>query len=312
MSPARILILVVAAVSALGLAFLVRGIAGGKKEPQTVVQTVEKPQAKVLVASRDLAVGARLTPEDMKWQAWPVDSVNEAYITDGSVALPKPAADAEAAKADEKKTEEKAGAGDEAAKKAAELAAKAKASLFSEGGPMEALTGAIVREALLKGDPIIERKLVRADTSGVMAVVLQPGMRAMAIPVGVESSAGGFILPGDRVDVLLSRQVPGANNTTEFRSETVMRNVKVLAIDQITRPEDGAQFVVGGTATLEVEASDAEALAEADAQGDLSLLLRSYADVGGPSGRTARPQLARDTSTVRVWREGAATAVAVQ
>lgn len=345
MAPARIIILTVAAVSALGLAFVVRGMATQDDGPATVTQVAEKPTAKVLVASRDLPVGTRLTDADLSWQSWPLDAVNEAYITDGSVALPekvlteeeKAAAKARADAQYELAKTEHAKAVSEAKKKGvppppepvkpgdaqsdnasgSTQVADAARSLFGEGGPMAALTGAVVREVLLKGDPVTERKLVRAGESGVMAVVLNPGMRAMSIPVSVESAAGGFILPGDRVDVVLSRQVQIANEQ-EFRSETVMRNVKVLAIDQTTKPEDGAQTVVGATATLEVGADDAEALALADAQGDLALLLRSYADVGGPSGRTARPQLTRgDVSTgsgrtVRVWRDGAATAVSVQ
>ena len=155
--------------------------------------------------------------------------------------------------------------------------------------------------------------MVKADGSGFMAAILPTGMRAVSTEISPETGAGGFILPGDRVDVLLSRQIQnsgGAGN--EFRSETVMRNVKVLAIDQVTKPEDNAQSVVGATATLEVGAVDAEVLAQADAQGDIALVLRSYADVGGPSGATARPQLARDSNSVRVWRDGAVSAIAVQ
>lgn len=329
MSPARIAILAVAFVAAIGLAFLVRGIAGGggKQQVQPVVQTVEKPNAKVLVASRDLPVGARITREDLTWQPWPLESVNPAYITDGSVALPEPPA-AEPA-ADDKKDDDKKDADKKTADKDAKsgkdgeaaepeqseaqrLAASAK-ELLTGGGPVEALAGAVVREAIMKGDPITERKLVRAGESGFLAVVLAPGMRAMSVPVSVETAAGGFILPGDRVDVLLSRQIQnGGGAGSEYRSETVMRNVKVLAIDQVTKPENGAQSVVGATATLEVGAVDAEVLAQADAQGDIALVLRSYADVGGPSGATARPQLARDSNSVRVWRDGAVSAVAVQ
>lgn len=321
MSPMRMIILAVAAVAAIGLAFLVRGIAGGgKAAPQTVVQTVEKPTAKVLVASRDLPVGARLTRDDFAWQSWPLESVNAAYITDGSVELPKPepvvaegeeAEDAEKAKKKAKK--DKDGEEEVAEPTEAERMMASAKALMEGGGPMEALAGAVVREAVMKGDPITERKLVRAGDSGFLAVVLAPGMRAMSIPVSVESAAGGFILPGDRVDVLLSRQAPqGSAGGNEFRTDTVMRNVKVLAIDQVTKPENGAQSVVGATATLEVGSMDAEALAQADAQGDVALVLRSYADVGGPSGATARPQLARDAGSVRVWREGAATTIAVQ
>jgi pilus assembly protein CpaB len=321
MSPVRIIILAVAAVAAIGLAFLVRGIAGGgDKAPETVVQTVEKPTAKVLVASRDLAVGARITREDLRWQSWPLESVNPAYITDGSVSLPEPAAEAEekdeAAKdKDEKSKTAAKGKKDEDAEpkmsEAQRLAASAR-ELLNGGGPMEALAGSVVREPIMKGDPITERKLVRAGDSGYLAVVLAPGMRAMSVPVSVETAAGGFILPGDRVDVIMSRQVQGNSGSNEHRSDTVMRNVKVLAVDQVTKPENGAQSVVGATATLEVGAVDAEVLAQADAAGDIALVLRSYADVGGPSGAAMRPQLARDAGSVRVWRDGEATSVSVQ
>jgi pilus assembly protein CpaB len=320
MAPARIIILAVAAVSAVGLAFVVRGMTAKDDAPAAVVQVAEKPTAKVLVASRDLPVGARLTAADLSWQSWPLDAVNEAYITDGSVALPKhepTKEELEAKKEEDKKAAEEAKAKGEksGAEKSAEQVANAARSLFGEGGPVEALTGAVVREVMLKGDPVTERKLVRAGEAGVMAVTLNPGMRAMSIPVSVESAAGGFILPGDRVDVVLSRQV-STGSEQEFRSETVMRNTKVLAVDQTTKAEDGATTVVGATATLEVGANDAEALALADAQGDLALVLRSYADVGGPSGKTARPQLSRSDAgsprTVRVWRDGASTAVALQ
>ena len=320
------IILGVAAAAAIGLALLVRGLASGgdAAEPATVVQTVEKPTAKVLVASRDLAVGARLTKDDFSWQSWPLESVNAAYITDGSVELPKPAAESDAS-AEEPKDGDKAQDKDkkkgkdadkeeaEASSPAEDLMASARKLIEADGGPMAALAGAVVREAIMKGDPVTERKLVRAGDSGFLAVVLAPGMRAMSIPVSVESAAGGFILPGDRGDVLLSRQAPsGSSGASEYRTDTVMRNVKVLAIDQVTKPENGAQSVVGATATLEVGALDAEALAQADAQGDVALVLRSYADVGGPSGASYRPQLARDAGTVRVWREGAATSVSVQ
>ena len=313
-------ILAVAAASAIGLAFVVRGMTSGAKQTAApVVQTVEKPMAKVLVANRDLPIGARVAPEDLAWQSWPLDGVHPLFITDGSVEIPKPEPTEEEKKAAEEKAKEeekaaKKGKKDEdgeesAVDKAASQVASAASALFGEGGPMRALTGAVVRETILKGEPVTERKLVRAGQSGYLAVVLQPGMRAMAVPVSVETAAGGFILPGDRVDVLLSRQVQGGSGEVH-RSDTVLQNVKILAIDQTTKaPEDGTAAVVGAVATLEVGQTDAEVLAQADASGDLSLVLRSYADVGGPSGRTARPLLTAEVGTVRVWRDGQATAV---
>jgi pilus assembly protein CpaB len=172
-----------------------------------------------------------------------------------------------------------------------------------------------VREPILAGEPIVGRKIVRAGDSGYMAAYLEPGMRAMAIRVTVETAAGGFILPGDRVDVLLTRETTLGNmgaqegDRSKFASSTVMQNIKVLAIDQSTRAGDDEQAVVGATATLEVGPRDAEALALAKSEGELSLVLRSYADTGGPSGRVAAP---RQSSAIRVYRGGAPEVVVVQ
>jgi len=133
--------------------------------------------------------------------------------------------------------------------------------------------------------------------------VLQPGMRALAIGVSVESGAGGFILPGDRVDIIQSQSDDGVETT-----RTVMTNIRVLAIDQAAAAPADAKAVVGAVATLELTPSDAEFIALAEQQGELILALRSYADVAGPSGRAVTSRQVRRTSTaVRVWRNGQAT-----
>ena len=93
-------------------------------------------------------------------------------------------------------------------------------------------------------------------------------------------------------------------------SSTVMQNIKVLAIDQSTRADDDEQAVVGATATHEVGPRDAEALALAKSEGELSLVLRSYADTGGPSGRAA--PVTRQASAIRIYRGGAPEVVVVQ
>jgi pilus assembly protein CpaB len=142
-------------------------------------------------------------------------------------------------------------------------------------------------------------------------------MRAMSVPISVETAAGGFILPGDRVDVLLTQETNLGNvgaaaegQGSKFASSTVMQNVKVLAIDQSTRAGEDEQAVVGATATLEVGPADAEALALAKSEGELSLVLRSYADTAGPSGRV-RPAKPESTA-VRVFRGGPPEVVVVQ
>ena len=187
---------------------------------------------------------------------------------------------------------------------------------LATGGAKADYVGSVVREPILAGEPIVLRKIVRAGDSGYMAAYLEPGMRAMAIRVTVETAAGGFILPGDRVDVVLTRETNLGNlgasegDRSKFTSATVMQNIKVLAIDQSTRAGDDEQTVIGATATLEVGPRDAEALALAKSEGELSLILRSYADTGGPSGRVSAGP--RQSSAVRVYRGGAPEVVVVQ
>ena len=302
MKPARIIVICVAAVAAIGLALVVRAMGSPSREPVAVATAAAvpaRPMAKVLVAAKDLQPGQRLTESDLAWKDWPVDEVNPAFITDGST----PVAAVEAVPADIPPE----GAVASVTRAAANLA---------NGGAKADYVGSVVREPILAGEPIVSRKIVRAGDSGYMAAYLEPGMRAMAIRVTVETAAGGFILPGDRVDVLLTRETNLANmgaqegDRSKFASSTVMQNIKVLAIDQSTRAGDDEQAVVGATATLEVGPRDAEALALAKSEGELSLVLRSYADTGGPSGRVA--PVARQSSAIRVYRGGAPEVVVVQ
>ena len=307
MKPAKIAVICIAAVSAIGLALVVRAMGSSGQAVSTAAAApaaAARPMAKGLVAARDLAPGKRLTDADLTWKAWPVDEVNPAFITDGSVPLPQAAAAAPAA---EKAAPRPQGA--------VATVARAAADVATNGGKAEYF-GSVVREPILAGEPIIGRKIVRAGDSGYMAAYLEPGMRAMAIRVNVETAAGGFILPGDRVDLVLTREANLGNvgasegDRSKFTSATVLQNIKVLAIDQSTRAGDDEQAVVGATATLELGPRDAEALALAKSEGELSLVLRSYADTAGPSGRvqTVRVQ----SSAVRVYRGGAPEVVVVQ
>ena len=296
MKPARIIVICVAAVAAIGLALVVRAMGSPSNSPTAVAAAAAvpaRPMAKVLVAAKDLQPGQRLKEADLTWMDWPVDEVNPAFITDGSTPLPAVEA--------------------VAAPEGAVATVTRVASNLASGGAKADYVGSVVREPILAGEPIVSRKIVRAGDSGYMAAYLEPGMRAMAIRVTVETAAGGFILPGDRVDVLLTREAEPNNMGVmegERSSSTVMQNIKVLAIDQSTRAGDDEQAVVGATATLEIGPRDAEALALAKSKGELSLILRSYADTGGPSGRVA--PVARQSSAVRVFRGGAPDVVVVQ
>lgn len=311
MKPARIAVICIAAVSAIGLALVVRAMGSSSGDAvATASAEPAAPMAKVLVAARDLAPGQRLTDADLEWKEWPAAEVNPAFITDGTVPVPQPAVEEEG---DEKA---EAAAGDGEREGAVARVARA-ATELATGGAEADYFGSVVREPILAGEPIVARKIVRAGDSGYMAAYLEPGMRAMSIGVSVETAAGGFILPGDRVDVLVTVELQdtGEGGQTRYASSTVLQNVKVLAVDQSTRADDDQQAVVGATATLEVSPSDSEALALAKAAGELSLILRSYADTAGPTGRVqpvSRARATPETRTVTVYRAGQAETVTVQ
>ncbi|BAM92573.1 putative pilus assembly protein, CpaB [Bradyrhizobium oligotrophicum S58] len=150
------------------------------------------------------------------------------------------------------------------------------------------ITGTIARAPFIAGEPIREQKLVKADGSGFMAAILPAGMRAVSTEISPETGAGGFILPNDRVDVILSKRErnsdqPNAGDVVS--SDIILANIRVLAIDQAPKEKDGQNSVVGKTVTLELKPEQAETLARARQTGTLSLALRSIADVNVAENR---------------------------
>jgi pilus assembly protein CpaB len=145
------------------------------------------------------------------------------------------------------------------------------------------ITGSIARAPFILGEPIREQKLVKADGSGFMAAILPAGMRAVSTEISPETGAGGFILPNDRVDVLLSKHDKNPDSrggsADVVVSEIILTNIRVLAIDQAPKEKDGQNNVVGKTVTLELKPDQTETLARARQSGTLSLSLRSIADV---------------------------------
>jgi len=144
------------------------------------------------------------------------------------------------------------------------------------------IVGSIARAPFIAGEPIREQKLVKADGSGFMAAILPSGMRAVSTEISPETGAGGFILPNDRVDVILTKRDRNQdrNGSTEvINSEIILTNIRVLAIDQAPKEKDGQNAVVGKTVTLELLPEQTETLARARQAGTLSLALRSIADV---------------------------------
>jgi pilus assembly protein CpaB len=156
---------------------------------------------------------------------------------------------------------------------------------------IEQLAGSIARVPIASGEPLREGKLINAKGSGYMAAILPSGMRAVSTEISAETGAGGFILPNDRVDVILSRRDREAERLTGIESqiaETLLSDVRVLAIDQTVEEKNGQKVVVGRTATLELTPRQVETLAMGRLMGSLSLSLRSLAD-SDPSKRGGTP-----------------------
>ena len=154
-------------------------------------------------------------------------------------------------------------------------------SRASKAEAIKEITGSIARSPFVAGEPIREQKLVKADGSGFMAAILPSGMRAISTEISPETGAGGFILPNDRVDVILSKREknPDSKGPDISNSEIILSNVRVLAIDQAPKEKEGINALVGKTVTLELKPEQAETLARARQSGTLTLALRSIADV---------------------------------
>ncbi|PKQ08537.1 MAG: Flp pilus assembly protein CpaB [Alphaproteobacteria bacterium HGW-Alphaproteobacteria-12] len=164
---------------------------------------------------------------------------------------------------------------------------------------IEEFTDSVARSALLSGEPVTLEKIVTLSGAGFMSALIDPGMRASAIVITPETSAGGFILPNDRVDVV-----------DVEKGQTILRNVRVLAIDQRFNEKAGEQVVVGRTATLELTPSQVELIAVAQSDRPLSLSLRSMAD----RESTAEDDTTRELggSVVKVVRYGTTQSVRVK
>lgn len=272
MGVGRILVLALAAVAGLFVAYYVRTTQGAPAASPTVVETtevVELPATRILVARTSLRAGQRVTASDIGWQPWPEQAVFDTFLTEADYAT-----------------------------------------------AVEDYAGAVARADIHPGEPITGRKLVNPGDAGFMAAVLAPGMRAVSVSITAESGAGGFILPGDRVDVILTHEIEiddGRTTRDEHVSRTILENIKVLAIDQLPRQEEDEQAVVGSTATLELPPEHAETIALAEALGDITLALRSVVEsgvdalAGGRSAGLNPDQGARRT----IYRFGSATPVTV-
>lgn len=162
------------------------------------------------------------------------------------------------------------------------------------GGDPATLEKAVARTSIIAGEPIIEAKIVRADSSGLLAAVVSPGMRAVTMRITPETGVSGFILPGDQVDIYYSE----ANNNNRTETEMLFEDVKVLAINTVYTENPEGATIEGANATVELTPSDAEYFINARAsKGEMSLALRS---VFKPEGEAT----ARQDKSIRVIRYG--------
>ena len=177
------------------------------------------------------------------------------------------------------------------------------------------IAGSIARAPFITGEPIREQKLVKADGSGFMAAILPTGMRAVATEITPETAAGGFILPNDRVDVILSKHEKNPDNragmTDIVNSEIILTNIRVLAIDQAPKEKEGQNAVVGRTVTLELKPEQTATLARARQSGTLSLALRSIADINIVESKV-EDQTRKRSDSVNVIRYGVSTPTTTQ
>jgi pilus assembly protein CpaB len=233
-----------ARIAVLGIAIAAGGTAAymmnNGPAPQTIIQTVPAAvttnTVDVLVAAAELPLGQTIKMGDLRWQAWPAESVSHGYVLRSA----KPAA-------------------------------------------LEEEIGSLVRSAFLLGEPIRSEKLIHTDGKGFLSAILPSGMRAMAITIDTRgaNSAGGFILPNDRVDILRTyrdEEASRAGSGDSMITETLLPNIRILAIGQNIQERNGEKVVTGETATLELTPAQSEAVTLAQRTGQLSLALRSLAD----------------------------------
>lgn len=155
------------------------------------------------------------------------------------------------------------------------------------------VTGAIVKMPVYANEPLLQQRIVKRGEAGLLPVLMEPEMRAIAISISPESASGGFVLPNDRVDLILTMEQEASPATGILSARTVaqtlLKNVRILAIDQTyaSTPEGGSTHI-GSTATLEVTPAEVELITLANRIGSLSIALRPLTDDAVRSAREPR------------------------
>jgi pilus assembly protein CpaB len=240
-----IILLIVALVLAGGTTMMARVWLASQRavKQEAAPIAVPTPSKSVLIVRSSIQRGQILRADDLAWEPWPEGGIDRNYILLGS-------------------------------------------------RTPETYAGWVARQPIAAGEPLIEAKIVAPGNRGFLAAVLHPGMRAVSVPVTVTSGISGFVFPGDQVDLIVTYSVqdkplPGQVTSGQLQehkiSETVLRDVRVIAIDQKLDSKAG-EATVAKTATFEVTPKESEIVALASEMGKLSLSLRSL--VPGPAEAT--------------------------
>ncbi len=252
MRPITILLISVALLIAGGLAFFSKRLVEGQVA-RAVRSAEEAESVQVLVAARTIGAGKVLDANDIRYDKWPKAIASGQHV----------------------------------------VARK------GNNDPRKDHIGFVARRDLFDGEPIGPSAVFKPEGGNKFSAMLAPGMRAITITITAESAIAGLAVPGDRVDVVLTSDVSrfggaqagGSGEFVRFAAETVLQNVKLLAIDQTLTRETGSKekeapkaSTVGKTATVEVTPEDAEKLILAGQMGKLSLILRGVATTTDPRG----------------------------
>lgn len=168
--------------------------------------------------------------------------------------------------------------------------------------------GSVVRSRIAAGQPVTANRLVKPGDRGFLAAVLKPGMRAVSVPVNPISDVSGLVFPGDHVDLILENRIKNArdpNAPAHVAGETVLRNLRVIAVGQSTNDEDKKKPTLAKTVTFEVTPKQAEIVEVASSLGNLYLSLRSLANDGLPKpGRKRRVSYVWDSQVTPLIHRG--------
>jgi pilus assembly protein CpaB len=169
---------------------------------------------------------------------------------------------------------------------------------------MRELKGSIARSSLIAGEPITETKLISAGKGGVLAAILPAGKRAFSTRITEQTAVGKMILPNDRVDVILTQRKRGGNGTEQHVSDTLFRNIRVLAIGTQLDVKAEQKNAQGNVATLELSSQQSEMLALANSMGEISLALRSIADLNADKNADNLKKKPQESTSISVMRYG--------